>query len=219
MRFLSSFLVAAAAASTLAVAAPADARPVQGVIVVDYSRIIRESDVGRDMQQKLDAIRQQMIGELGPAQQQFQQEGQRFQAATSGLTAAQQRNPPPAIQEQYSTLRQHEAMLSRAADLQQANMNATIDAAQSDLMTQIEPYVRQVADQRRAGIVLSSVTTGYFSPENDATADVIARLNQNLRTINVTRRSVQTQPAAAAAPAAAPGVAAPAPAPATPPRQ
>ncbi|MGE0595151.1 MAG: OmpH family outer membrane protein [Hyphomonadaceae bacterium] len=190
MRFLKP-LIAAVALTTAISAAPvamAQRGGASGVMVINYQRVIEASDVGRDMTTKLGQIAQQVQGELQPEAQAIEQEQQSIQQATQGMneeqvrrnTQLQQRVEAFAVR--YNQFRQRQVTLSR-------DLEYTRQVTLNDFNQQITPFVREVMEQRNAGVVLDASTTQLIQPNVDATDDVVQRLNQRLRTINVTRQS------------------------------
>lgn len=201
MRFIRPIL-AAVAMATVVCAAPAAFAQRGGqsasVIVVDFNRLIANSDVGRDMSTKLQQIGQQMQGELQPEATAIQTEQQAIQTAAHGLTADQVRANRPlsqrveALDTRFQTFRTRQQGLAR-------DMEYTQQMTLQDFNNQITPIVREVMEARGAGVVIDANATQLVLPAYNATDDVVARLNQRLRTINVTRQSAPAQAAAGAA--------------------
>jgi hypothetical protein len=81
----------------------------------------------------------------------------------------------------------------------------------------VGPVVQETVAARGGLILLDRGDVSYAVPGVDITADVIVRLDQRVRTVNVTRQTPPAQPAAAPAAAPAPAPGATAPRPATPP--
>ncbi|HVY84833.1 MAG TPA: OmpH family outer membrane protein [Caulobacterales bacterium] len=207
MRFVKTVIVSAALAAALA-AAPAMAQPAQSanVIVLNMGQVVANSDIGRDMNTKLQQIATQMQGELQPEQNALQTEGQSLETATQNMTNQQVQANSALNQrvqrfgQQRQNFETHRATLARDFEYTQA-------MTLQDFNQQITPVVREVMTARGAGVVLDSNAIQIAEPQYDATNDVVQRLNQRLHTLNVTRRSApppQQQGAPAPAPAPAP---------------
>jgi Skp family chaperone for outer membrane proteins len=195
MRFFKPFFAAIVLVAAVGVA-PAMAQPrTQGasVIVLNYERIIGTADVGRDMTTKLNAIGQQMQAELQPEATAIEQEQQRIQTATRGQTQEQLRNNAQvtAFAQRYEAFRTRQMSMGR-------DLEYTRQFTLNDFNQQITPIVREVMEARGAGVVLDASATQLVLPNFDATDDVIQRLNQRLRTMNVARQTAPApqQPAA-----------------------
>lgn len=191
---------AAPAAPALPPAAPAVASP---VIVVNIQYIVRASEAGRDMSNKLNAITQTMASELQP-------EARAIDAARNQLAQT------PASQLQTAAFQAQEQALSARMEAFEArrqktaaDLQATREAAFESLQNALDPVLRGLLTARNAYIVLDASSAVDFVGGVDATADLLARFNAAVRTVNVVRVSVPTQGAAPAA-AAAPAPAAPA---------
>lgn len=195
MRFFKPFFAAVVLVAAVGVS-PAMAQPrSQGasVIVLNYERIISTADVGRDMTTKLNGIAQQMQAELQPEATAIEQEQERIQAATRGQSQEQLRNNAQvtAFAQRYETFRTRQMGMGR-------DLEYTRQFTLNDFNQQITPIVREVMEARGAGVVLDASATQLVLPNFDATDDVIQRLNQRLRTMNVARQTAPApqQPAA-----------------------
>jgi Skp family chaperone for outer membrane proteins len=156
------------------------------------------------MTSKLQAIYQQMQGELAPEAQAIQTEEQGIQTAAHGMSGAQVA-ANPALTARINALQQREQTFQGRLETSQRDFQYTQQATIQSFTTQITPIVREVMEGRGAAVAVSSQAIIAASPSVDATDDVVARLNQRLRTITVTRQSAPAEqgpaPAAAAAPA------------------
>lgn len=199
MRFLRPVLAAAAVATMLCAAPVAMAQRggANSVMVLNYQRIIESSDVGRDMTTKLGQIGQQMSGELQPDAQSIEAEQQSIQQATQGMNEEQVRRNTGLTQRveafaaRVQTFRQRQNAMAR-------DLEYTRQVTLQEFNTQVTPIVREVMESRNASVVLDASTVQLSQPNVDATDDVVQRLNQRVRTLNVTRQqapAAQQQPA------------------------
>jgi Skp family chaperone for outer membrane proteins len=156
--------------------------------------------LGRDLQAKLAALRQQFQTEaqaLAPEGQSLEQEAQRLAQTTRNLSQEQIRNN--AAVQQYTQRRQQ--FEQRAAGIR-GDMECSQLIALRDFDRQVGPVVNSVMTSRGAGIVIDASNTTSFDPNFDITATVIQQLdqNQNSRVANVARHAASEcqaqQPAA-----------------------
>ncbi len=194
MRFLKTILAAAAFAAVAGPASVALAQPSQtaSVIVIDYERIIATSDVGRDMTAKLQAIATQMQGEVGPEQTSLEAEQTSIQQATQGMTGEQVQGNAALNTRVQQFAQRLEALRARQIGLAR-DLEFTRQRTLQDFNTQITPIVQEVMTSRNAGVVIDASVAQLYAPTVNATDDVISRLNQRLRTMNVTRQSAPAQ--------------------------
>jgi Skp family chaperone for outer membrane proteins len=206
MRVVSLFSAAALAVAAVSVSSDALAQRNRGnsqatqAVVINYSRVAGESVLGRDLQAKLAALRQQFQTEaqaLAPEQQSLEQEGARLAQTTRNMTQEQLR--ANASVQQYAQRRQ--AFDQRAAALR-GDMECSQLISLRDFDRQVGPIVQSVMTSRGAGIVIDASNTTSFDPNFDITATVIQQLdqNQNTRVANVARHAAsecqgQQQPA------------------------
>lgn len=202
MRFLK--IAAISVGIVMAGASPALAQRAQNgsVIVMDYERVLTTSVAGRDVEAKLRQVAEQMQAELQPEQTAVQAEAQALQTATRGQTPEQiQRNSSlnqrvTAFNTRAEAFRAQQ--VTRARDLEYTRQQALLE-----FNRQVEPIVTEVMNARRAGVVVDRSSVQIMAEGVDATADIISRLDQRVRTINVTRQAAPApqQQAGAAAPA------------------
>ncbi|MGE0530474.1 MAG: OmpH family outer membrane protein [Hyphomonadaceae bacterium] len=209
MRVVSLFSAAAFAVAAVSVSSDALAQRNRGnsqatqAVVINYARVAAESVLGRDLQAKLAALRQQFQTEaqaLGPETQSLEQEAARLAQTTRNLSQEQIRNNS-AVQ-QFTQRRQQ--LEQRAAGIR-GDMDCSQLIALRDFDRQVAPVVTQVMTSRGAGIVIDASNTTTFDPSFDITATVIQQLdqNQNTRVANVARHAA-SECQAAQQPAAPP---------------
>lgn len=187
MRFFKP-IVAAIATLTLFTMAPAAHAAGASVVALNYENMLASSDVGRDMATKLNQIGQQIQEELRPEAQAIATEQQSIQQAASGMNEQQLRANSAltqrieALQQRANTYRQREVTAAR-------DLEYTRQMTLSDFNRQITPYVREAMESHGANMVLDAGVTRLVLPGFDITDEVVQRLNQRLRTIDVRRQT------------------------------
>jgi Skp family chaperone for outer membrane proteins len=213
MRVVSLFSAAVLAVAAVSVSSDALAQRNRGngqattAVVINYQRVAADSVLGRDLQAKLAALRQQFTTEaqsLQPEQQSLEQERNRLQAATRNMSQEQIRASTtygPQFQQFAQRLQTFEG---RAAGLRN-DMECSQFFALRGFDQQVAPVVESVRTARGAGIVIDSSNVTSFDSNFDITTTVIQQLdqNQNSRVANVVRHAASEcqaqQPAAAPA--------------------
>lgn len=186
MKMIKSMFVALGLGLMAAPAAVAQPAQSASVIVMDYERVLATSVAGRDVEAKLRQIAEQMQTELRPEQQAVQQENQALQTAMQGRSPEQLQRDS-SLQTRIAAFRTRAEALqaqqvSKGRDLEYSRQQALLEFNRA-----LEPIVREVMTARRAGVVLDRQATQLVSDGIDVTADVVARLDQRTRTINVSR--------------------------------
>ncbi|MBX3429005.1 MAG: OmpH family outer membrane protein [Hyphomonadaceae bacterium] len=173
-------------------------------VVINYQRVAAESVLGRDLQAKLVALRQQFQTEaqaLQPEQQSLQQERERLAAASRNMTQQQIQNSST-LAPQFQQFQQRLQQLEGRARGLEGDMQCSQLIAMRDFDRQVSPIVQSVMTSRGAGIVIDASNTTSFDPNFEITTTVIQQLdqNQNSRVANVTRHAASEcqaqQPAA-----------------------
>jgi Skp family chaperone for outer membrane proteins len=200
MRFLKAFALAFAMGAAL-VSTPALAQPSQasGVMVVNYERIIADTDAGRSLTTQLQTIATAMQSELRP-------EGTAIETEETAIRTAIGNRTPEQIRSDSALSRRIEALQRRAEAFRQRQVTTgrdleyTRQQAFNGFNEQITPIVRELMESRGVSVALDAGAANLVLPAADATPDVISRVNQRVRTFSVTRRQAPAQ-AAGAAPA------------------
>jgi Skp family chaperone for outer membrane proteins len=211
---------APAAPAAAAPAAPAPVAPINAaVLVLDGERLVIESAVGKDMTSKLQAVATQIQNEVRTERTPLQAEITAVQAAIGNQTAAQVRANAE-LRTRVENLDRRLAEQERRDQRRQRELMATDEQARGELNRLVTPVIQEVVQARGGQILLERGAVAYAVGGVDITSDVVARLDQRVRALTVTRVVLPDQPAPGAQPAAAaPAPAArPAPAATTPPR-
>ncbi|MGE0044795.1 MAG: OmpH family outer membrane protein [Hyphomonadaceae bacterium] len=187
--------LAAAFALACAAMSPAYAQSGQSgaVIVVDGERILSQSQAGRDMTQRLQAVAAQIQGELTPEQTALTTEQQRLANATRNQTQEQIRANSQLTTQIEAFNRRAETFRNRQVQSAR-DLEHTRNLAIQEFNRQITPILNEVMTSRGAVAILDTTVASRFLPSADATADVISRLDQRVRTINVTRTAAPAPP-------------------------
>lgn len=193
--------LAAAVAVAALMAAPVAVAQQHGgsVVVVNYSRVLSETAMGRDMQAKLTTVGNQLQQEdtaLNPEAQAIQTEETRLQTASRGKTPAQIQADPTlgpqwqALQTRVNTFQQRKQAL-------QGDAQCTRLMAIRDFENAARPVLRSTMTARGAAVVIDSSNALISDPSADVTSSVIQALDQNqaTRTLNVSlHRMAECQP-------------------------
>ncbi|MGE0828866.1 MAG: OmpH family outer membrane protein [Hyphomonadaceae bacterium] len=189
---MKSLAAAAALMAAPLMAGEAMAQQAGSVIVISAERLLTESTGGRDMAQRLQAIQQQMQTELNPEQTWLQQEEQALAQATQGQT-------PDQVRANQTLARRIETFNQRAQAfrIRQATAARDFDYTRAQAVNEFNrlagPIVQEVMSARSAAIVLDRGMALSANASVDATEDVMSRLNERVRTVNVTRQSAPVQ--------------------------
>ncbi len=197
---MKKYLIAAAAALTLAVpaAAPAQRVPNAQIVVVDTDRIYRECNACRTAQTQLQALgtqlqqRAQALGQ--PIETELQSIQQAAQAARSQSGAART-TAESQLQQRAQRLEQQRS----AAQQELGQMEQSIRSTQANVVQQINqrlnPIINQVMTQRGANLAVDVGATLAHAQALNVTDQVLQQLNAQLPSLNVTPLPQQQQPA------------------------
>jgi outer membrane protein len=181
---LNPLAIVAAAVAFVSISAPAFSQ--QTVLVINEDRILRESDVGQHIQTRLQAISEEMDGELRALRTPIDEEAERLNAETSTLTqeAVQQR---PDLMQRIQTVSQQAQQFEATRQRYSNELVATERAAMRPVLEALQAVLQEVVDARGADIIIDRGNLVYAGQDVDASADVIAALNSRLPTVPVNR--------------------------------
>jgi len=181
---LNPLAILVAAVAVMAASAPAMAQ--QNIIVINEDQILRESLVGLHIGSRLQAISEELDGELRALRAPIDAEAERLNAETEPLTqeAVQQRpDLMQRIQAVSIQAQQFEATRQRFSN----ELVATERAAMRPVLEALQAVLQEVVTTRGADIVMDRGSLVYAGASVDASADVIALLNERLPTVPVNR--------------------------------
>ena len=180
-------IVFGAAFAALAIAAPASA-PAQRlgaavVAVIDTARVFRECNACKtaqtQLQQQVDQARQR-AQQLG---QPLQTEGQSLE---NSLKALGGKAPDAALQGRIQAFQSRQNTANQELQNRQATIQRNQQYVAQQINTKLDPIIKSVMQSRGANIAVDMQATLATSPSIDVTNDVMAQLNQQLTSINVT---------------------------------
>lgn len=180
---LNPIAMIATAFALVSVSAPAFA---QNIIVINEERILVESAVGQHIAARIQTISEEVQSELLAARAPIDEEAERLNAETNGLTqeAIQQR---PDLVQRIQTVSQQAQQFEVTRQRYANELVATERAAMRPVLEALQTVLQEVVEARQADIVIDRSTLVYSNQAVDASQDVIDRLNAVLPTVPVNR--------------------------------
>jgi Skp family chaperone for outer membrane proteins len=190
-----------AGAVAMALSAPATSAFAQaaasGAVVVDLERVFAQSLAGKDAQAKLKAIAAQSEQEFGPEAKALDAEktalGPKFQGMTD-QQAIDAMSKDPALAAKYQGFVQRIGAFEQKRSIRQQEIVATERAAVAQVVTAAVPDVQAAMTARNALVAIDASSAVHAEAKADITADVIARLDQRVKTVAVTRVDLTKTP-------------------------
>lgn len=181
---LNPLAIFAAAVTLMAISAPAMAQ--QTILVINEDQILRESAVGQHIATRLQAISTELDGELRALRTPIDEEAERLNAETAGITqeAIQQR---PDLLQRIQTVSQQAQEFEARRQQYSNELVATERAAMRPVLEALQAVLQEVVEDRNADIVIDRGALVYAGQSVDASVDVIERLNARLPTVPVNR--------------------------------
>lgn len=188
MTKIKTLLAAFALVSTTALAAtPAASAQGTVIMVIDEGRIIGESKAGKDMFTKLKNIETQINTELKPTRDALEAERVALGTKLDGKTRE-------AIVADAALVKQIEDFQKKTNDFGQMRTTLSQEYAATeqksfiDFNTALEPVLLEVVKEKNAQVVISKSQAVFTADTVDATAAIVAKLDQKTPTITVVRQ-------------------------------
>jgi len=158
----------------------------QSILVVDQARVLRDSNVGKHVQNQLLSIGTQMDTEVKSTGGSIQSEYEGLIAQTKGMTAVQ-RKARPDLEKRALELQKkmQEAQMEMA--FKQRDLDATKKKAYDKVNEKLSKILEAIVAERKADLLVDRSLVMFTSPSLDITDEVIKRLNKEMRTVSVTR--------------------------------
>ncbi len=180
----------AAAVSALAVAGPAQAQQRAAILVVDTDRVLNECTACKAAATQLQSQVTQGRTRAQQLETSLKPEAESLEKAVQALGGKQ---PDSALQARIASFRQKQQQ--GATEL--SNRENTIQSTQAHVQQQIGRRLVQVVEQsrarRQASIVVAKQSILANDTAIDITGEVLAALNQQLPSVNVTPLPQQQQ--------------------------
>ena len=184
--------VAAIAALTATAASAQSTGPenpgpvIAGVCVYHNARLLAQSSSGQALQTRMEALSQEVQGELQPYATAIQTEAQALQTTGASLPADQ-------MQERRQALQQR---IQEAQQLEQTRENElryTLNVQRQAITDAVSPILVAVYQEKGCGLLLDRESVFIMNPAHDVTDLVIQRLNTALPTLSFNRMPVPAQ--------------------------
>ena len=186
--------LSAAFGLALAVCIIAPVASAQDILVVDTSRVLKESKAGQDLTGKVRQIGEAMQAELQPEQNALKTEKAALDAKLQGKTNDQVRADQALVSQGQAYTRKVQTFAEKS-DKRSKELVATERTALNTFAQKLATAVDKVRAKRNGKIVLTSADIYMADASVEISSEVIAQLDIDAPTIPVTRVSLPDQPA------------------------
>ncbi len=181
----------ALAVTSVMAAAPAMAQGTK-IIVVDQTRVLRESQAGKDIASKIKTIEGQMQRELEPTANSLETMGKSLEAKTANMTPEAMR-ADESVKSEARNFRTKLADLSKEREKRATELAMTERKASIAFSQALGPVLQQVMQEEQADIMMSASDVMIAGGSTDVTDKVIEKLNASTSSIAVTRERLPAQ--------------------------
>lgn len=159
------------------------------VVVIDQSRIMRDSAGGKDIINKVNAIETTMQNELQPTADSLATEGQALDAKTTNMTM-EAIAADAALRSEVEAYARKVQDFNRKRQIASAELQQTERVAWGEFFTAMQPVLQEVVSERNADIMIDRSDAVWAGDAVDATGLVITKMNAKLPTVNVVRQKL-----------------------------
>ena len=177
----------------IAISASVSAFAQTTVLVVDTGKVYADSQVGQHIERQIASMATSTQSELQAQSTPLQTRGKSLMTQVDGKTRDQIAGDAALVsqlqqqQKDEQKLQQDAAIAKRELQLSKLKAVQLVDAKVSSI-------IKKVVEERNADIVIDRANVIYGAPA-DITADVISRLDAQMKTVPVTREKLPRQPA------------------------
>ena len=155
------------------------------ILVVDTSRVLRDSEVGKHIKRQLETIGKSMESEAKAKASPLESKGKSLEAQLKGKTRASLQTDT-ALQAQIKSFQQDQQAVKVDLAYKQKEMQITEGKAVQKVQERLRVILKSIVAERNADVVLERSLVIYGDPV-DVTDTVISRLNSQMKTVPVTR--------------------------------
>ena len=155
------------------------------ILVVDTSRVLRDSEVGKHIKRQLETIGKSMESEAKAKASPLQSKGKTLEAQLKGKTVASLQNDT-ALQAQIQSFKKDQQAVQVDLAYKQKELQLTESKAVAKVQERLRVILKAIVAERNADVVLERSLVIYGDPA-DVTDTVISRLNSQLKTVPVSR--------------------------------
>lgn len=156
------------------------------ILVVDQSRVIRDSSVGKHIATQLKSIGTSMESELKAKTSPVESERDRLVNELKGLDQAALASRPD-LQKRAQDIMQKGQGAQVEAQYLQRELQITEGKALKKVNDKVATILEKLVAERGADIILDRSLVIYGGKTSDVTDTVISRLNSEMRTVSVIR--------------------------------
>lgn len=177
----------------IAISASVSAFAQTTVLVVDTGKVYADSQVGQHIERQIASMATSTQSELQAQSTPLQTRGKSLMTQVDGKTRDQIAGDAALVsqlqqqQKDEQKLQQDAAIAKRELQISKLKAVQLVDAKVSSI-------IKKVVEERNADIVIDRANVIYGAPA-DITADVISRLDAQMKTVPVTREKLPRQPA------------------------
>jgi Skp family chaperone for outer membrane proteins len=179
--------------SGFAIAGPIATAQGTNIVVIDQSKIMRDSAGGKDIISKINSIESSMQAELKPIADSLSVEGPALEAKTANMSM-EEIAANDALRGEVEAYAKKAQDFNRRRQVAAAELQATERKAWNDFFTALQPVLQEVVTEQGASLMLDRADIVYTAPTIDVTDTVISKMNTKMPTVSVVRQKLPTQP-------------------------
>ncbi|VAV93353.1 hypothetical protein MNBD_ALPHA05-807 [hydrothermal vent metagenome] len=154
------------------------------ILVVNSAQIVSQSKAGKTIPEQAKTVQESVVKELEAEVAKLKKDIENYQKNASLMS-----DEVRARTEQELQVRQQYGLPQREKIVSQV-FNQALQNAQSKILIESQPIMKDIIEKRGATIVLDSSQVMYAAVETDITQEVIAALDKKMKTVEVQKISL-----------------------------
>lgn len=156
------------------------------VLVVDQSRVLRQSDVGKHIQRQLESIAKQMGTEIKSQRSPLASERDTLVNELKNMSVEALKARPD-LQRKAQSLKEKVEKAQMEEAYKQRELQVTEQKALEKVNAKLTTILEGLVKERNADVLLDRSMVIYSGKSVDVTDVVLSRLNSQMRSVSVTR--------------------------------
>lgn len=154
------------------------------ILIVNRAELVSQSKAGKTIPGQAETVRDSVAKELEAEAEKLRKDIENYQKNASLMSDEVRQKT-----EQELAMRQQVGLPQRAQIMEQA-FSAAVQNAQSKVLLESQPILKEIVDKRGATILLDRSAVMYAAPETDITQEVISRLDKKMDKVEVQKISL-----------------------------
>ncbi len=163
------------------------------ILVIDQTKVVLDSDVGKHVTRQIVSISKQMDAEMKAQLTPINAERDKLMVELKNMSVEALKSRPD-LQQRAKTYQASSQKSKLEIKYKQRELQITEQKALAKINQKLETILKAVIEERNADILVDRSMVIFSTPTVEITDDVISRLNAQMKTVPVVRERITRKP-------------------------